>query len=839
MAILDNAVWLTGAGGTAADGTTIVTDGTTSTSTTVTGTFTAGVWDDSQTGYNISEFGAFGQTAPVSMQYEFSNDVTDLSFDFNHISDDGAATYDDKWTIYIYDENGVLIPSADVVAALSGMVDENVYVNADGSVSIEAEGTDISDVNFSLSGYQISEMDLVLEPGSGGTQTGGSGISDLTFSVPVPDTDGDGVTDDVDVDIDGDGILNVDEGFGTTTPSTITITFDGDEYAAGDNTRWDLRDAAGNLIASDSTTSDTVEVTNVSVTDLGDYTFTVFDDFGDGLGGTSAASYTIEIDGVEVLNSGANPNFGTSVTETFSVAQTQTTLDTDGDGIADHLDLDSDNDGITDNVEAQTSAGYIAPTGVDTDGDGLDDAYEGTGLTPVDTDGDGTADYLDTDSDNDGIADVDEAGHGISQAAIDASADTDGDGIMDVVDDVVGYDANDADVDGSGNFTLADSDSDAGADGSTATPMVNDFDYRNATAGDGTVEGSAGADVIDITYTGDPDGDRVDTNDAILAGQTGNDDLIYGYGGNDLITGGAGNDIIYGGAGDDTITFSEGDSADGGTGDDTFTYQDLGETTNGTITIVGGSGGETLDDGDPNTLEGDTLNLGFDADMSTLNITSTTTNVDGNTSYAGTISMDDGTLLNFSEIENIMCFTPGTCIATPKGARDIASLKVGDFVVTRDHGLQPIRWIQSRTVPALDRFAPIRIRPGVVTGQQSDLLVSPQHRMLFQGYRAELLFGESEVFVAAKHLVDGRMVTQETGGYVTYIHMMFDEHEVIYAEGAATESFHPGSTSLSAVTDHARDELFALFPKLRSDIGGYGQTARRCLRRHEAHLLHV
>jgi len=839
MAILDNAVWLTGAGGTAADGTTIVTDGTTSTSTTVTGTFTAGVWDDSQTGYNISEFGAFGQTAPVSMQYEFSNDVTDLSFDFNHISDDGAATYDDKWTIYIYDENGVLIPSADVVAALSGMVDENVYVNADGSVSIEAEGTYISDVNFSLSGYQISEMDLVLEPGSGGTQTGESGISDLTFSVPVPDTDGDGVTDDVDVDIDGDGILNVDEGFGTTTPSTITITFDGDEYAAGDNTRWELRDAAGNLIASDSTTSDTVEVTNVSVTDLGDYTFTVFDDFGDGLGGTSAASYTIEIDGVEVLNSGANPNFGTSVTETFSVAQTQTTLDTDGDGIADHLDLDSDNDGITDNVEAQTSAGYIAPTGVDTDGDGLDDAYEGTGLTPVDTDGDGTADYLDTDSDNDGIADVDEAGHGISQAAIDASADTDGDGIMDVVDDVVGYDANDADVDGSGNFTLADSDSDAGADGSTATPMVNDFDYRDATAGDGTVEGSAGADVIDITYTGDPDGDRVDTNDAILAGQTGNDDLIYGYGGNDLITGGAGNDIIYGGAGDDTITFSEGDSADGGTGDDTFTYQDLGETTNGTITIVGGSGGETLDDGDPNTLEGDTLNLGFDADMSTLNITSTTTNVDGNTSYAGTISMDDGTLLNFSEIENIMCFTPGTCIATPKGARDIASLKVGDFVVTRDHGLQPIRWIQSRTVPALDRFAPIRIRPGVVTGQQSDLLVSPQHRMLFQGYRAELLFGESEVFVAAKHLVDGRMVTQETGGYVTYIHMMFDEHEVIYAEGAATESFHPGSTSLSAVTDHARDELFALFPKLRSDIGGYGQTARRCLRRHEAHLLHV
>ena len=111
--------------------------------------------------------------------------------------------------------------------------------------------------------------------------------------------------------------------------------------------------------------------------------------------------------------------------------------------------------------------------------------------------------------------------------------------------------------------------------------------------------------------------------------------------------------------------------------------------------------------------------------------------------------------------------------------------------------------------------------------------------MMFQGYRAELLFGESEVLVAAKHLVDGKLVTQDEGGDVTYIHMMFDEHEVVYAEGAATESFHPGEIGLSAVSDPARDELFALFPELRSNIGGYGQTARRCLRSHEAKLLNV
>ena len=149
--------------------------------------------------------------------------------------------------------------------------------------------------------------------------------------------------------------------------------------------------------------------------------------------------------------------------------------------------------------------------------------------------------------------------------------------------------------------------------------------------------------------------------------------------------------------------------------------------------VIGGEGDETI---------GDTLQLGQLADLSTLVIT-TPANVGGGMS--GYVTLDDGTILNFSEIENIICFTPGTRIATPSGARMVEGLKIGDYVVTRDHGLQPIRWIGKRTVPALNRFAPVRIRPGVLSGLETDLLVSPQHRMLFQGYRAELLFGESEV----------------------------------------------------------------------------------------------
>ena len=134
--------------------------------------------------------------------------------------------------------------------------------------------------------------------------------------------------------------------------------------------------------------------------------------------------------------------------------------DTDSDGIADHLDIDSDNDGITDNVEAQATAGYVAPTGNDSDGDGLDDAYEGAGnagLSPVDPDGDGTADYIDTDSDNDGIADIAERGDG-APTSLTSTTDTDGDGLLDIfegADTDDGFDVNDENVTTAAGATVA------------------------------------------------------------------------------------------------------------------------------------------------------------------------------------------------------------------------------------------------------------------------------------------------------------------------------------------------------------------------------------------------
>ncbi len=116
--------------------------------------------------------------------------------------------------------------------------------------------------------------------------------------------------------------------------------------------------------------------------------------------------------------------------------------DSDNDGIPDYLDIDSDDDGIPDNVEAQSTAGYIAPSGLDANGNGLDDAYEtngNLGLFPIDTDRDDLPDYLDDDSDNDGITDAIE-GHDHNQDGIADVAFTGSDKDNDGLDD--GYEGN-------------------------------------------------------------------------------------------------------------------------------------------------------------------------------------------------------------------------------------------------------------------------------------------------------------------------------------------------------------------------------------------------------------
>lgn len=181
----------------------------------------------------------------------------------------------------------------------------------------------------------------------------------------------------------------------------------------------------------------------------------------------------------------------------------------------------------------------------------------------------------------------------------------------------------------------------------------------------------------------------------------------------------------------------------------------------------------------------------------------------------------DGTL-ELDPDDVVPCFTRGTLIETASGPVAVEDLKVGDLVRTRDNGLQPIRWIGSRRLgraglAAKPNLRPIRIRAGALgTGTPSaDLLVSPQHRILVRSRIAQRMFSTAEVLVAAKQLLqlDGIEIADDLET-VDYFHILFDRHEVVYSNGAETESLYTGPQALAGVGKAAREEIFALFPTL-------------------------
>ncbi|MDR7126168.1 Hint domain-containing protein [Pseudotabrizicola sp. 4114] len=189
------------------------------------------------------------------------------------------------------------------------------------------------------------------------------------------------------------------------------------------------------------------------------------------------------------------------------------------------------------------------------------------------------------------------------------------------------------------------------------------------------------------------------------------------------------------------------------------------------------------------------------------------------------------------KITTIPCFVAGTMILTDKGECPVESLQPGDLVITKDDGPQPLRWIGRRQVPATGSLAPIEIRAGTF-GNHRRLLVSPQHRVLVHDSLAELLFGDTEVLVAAKDLVNGRSVRVIEGGEVEYVHLLFDRHQIVSSEGLATESFLPGPQSTQMFEVGIIDEICTLFPALDPRTGdGYSPAVRRTLRPYEAQLL--
>uniref|UniRef100_UPI003F6958A2 Hint domain-containing protein n=1 Tax=Marivivens donghaensis TaxID=1699413 RepID=UPI003F6958A2 len=328
-------------------------------------------------------------------------------------------------------------------------------------------------------------------------------------------------------------------------------------------------------------------------------------------------------------------------------------------------------------------------------------------------------------------------------------------------------------------------------------------------------------------------GDGADTYDASLA--TGDLNIQTGAD-NDTIIGGSGNDTLDGGSGADTLT--------GGTGADVFVASGDADVITDFDTTTGIDGGASGDN-DFVDLTGFYNQTNLDA-WNAANPGQTyatplgwlrADQADGTLGEAGNlvIARDNAAVApNELNAENtgVVCFAQGTLIKTARGEVPVEDLRQNDLVQTMDNGFQPVRWIGKRTVrqQELDlhpNLMPIRINREVLGsgGSDKDLVVSPQHRLLLVSKVAERMFGSKEVLISAKKLLDVKGVAEiadVTG--VTYFHILFENHEIVFANSVPAESLYLGSEAFRSLTDEGRAEITKLFPETAQD----GFSTGRC-----------
>ncbi|GEM_PF-1487121 len=255
----------------------------------------------------------------------------------------------------------------------------------------------------------------------------------------------------------------------------------------------------------------------------------------------------------------------------------------------------------------------------------------------------------------------------------------------------------------------------------------------------------------------------------------------------------------------------------------TITYDNAGnQIVNGNV-ITG--------NGTTNTPRGDTVDVTIAGPLSDITIIYDN---GPNSTSVGYVGIGD---ISF-DLFGPLCFARGTMLETDRGEIAIEDLAVGDMVRTMDNGMQPIRWVGSTTTPATGSNAPVLFRKGAI-GNSRDMLLSPAHRVLLQGWRTELLFGKSQMLASAKSLVNDSTILRQAREKVEYFHVLFDQHEIVFSEGAPTESFHPADMSVDAMTNDAREEIYRLFPQLQQGATSYGPAARETLMPHEIALMNA
>ncbi|MFD1883315.1 Hint domain-containing protein [Paracoccus pacificus] len=196
----------------------------------------------------------------------------------------------------------------------------------------------------------------------------------------------------------------------------------------------------------------------------------------------------------------------------------------------------------------------------------------------------------------------------------------------------------------------------------------------------------------------------------------------------------------------------------------------------------------------------------------------------------------------------LLCFCNGTAIATENGEKPVEDIRVGDMVMTRDNGLHPVRWIGMRRIDDVEMQADAKLRPFVIrTGAlgknmpSSDLYLSRQHRVLVRSHIAVKMFDTEELLVPAVALTGIPGIEEVASGPgVTYFHLMLENHEIVFANGAEAETLYPGPQVIESLSPAAAEEIFTIFPALRGSTDSVpaarpmvsGSRARGLARRH-------
>lgn len=176
----------------------------------------------------------------------------------------------------------------------------------------------------------------------------------------------------------------------------------------------------------------------------------------------------------------------------------------------------------------------------------------------------------------------------------------------------------------------------------------------------------------------------------------------------------------------------------------------------------------------------------------------------------------------------VLCLTGGCHVRTPKGSRRAVDLQAGDLVWTLDHGYQPILWVGKRELSAAElarnpRHGPIRLAPSSLAEgvPRRSTMLSPQHRVLIASPIAQRIYGSTEVLVAAKKLLNFDGIEQFEANAVHYVHILFERHEIIEADGALVESLLLG--------DEAKGTLASgdFFPALGDPLSNKARTPCR------------